>query len=147
MTQIVCPSCDATYQVPDAALAAGRRLRCAKCGHLWRAPGPAMAPDVGADPPAIPIDEAEPHAEAQAESAGESAADPEPARDIPPAAEADPLHIAAPPRPAPGGMALRLAWVASLGAMLGGIGALYAWRGEVATAWPPFGHVVGWLGG
>lgn len=34
--RLVCPSCEATYEVPDAVLgAAPRRLKCAKCQQEW----------------------------------------------------------------------------------------------------------------
>lgn len=44
---ISCPSCSTNFAVPDAALgAAGRKLKCAKCGHKWHQMPP------GADDPA-----------------------------------------------------------------------------------------------
>ncbi len=33
--RIVCPTCEATYNVPDAALSPGRPVRCARCGNNW----------------------------------------------------------------------------------------------------------------
>lgn len=48
--RIVCPSCAATYDVPDAALAPGRPVRCTRCGTEWAplsAAPPALAPGAG----------------------------------------------------------------------------------------------------
>jgi len=34
---MICPNCQAGYQVPDHLLAGtGRRLRCARCAHEWQ---------------------------------------------------------------------------------------------------------------
>lgn len=61
--RIVCPACDAAYDVPDAMLAGGPRVvRCAKCGREWTpsaipgaAPGAAMgATSVAPLPPDEP---------------------------------------------------------------------------------------------
>jgi predicted Zn finger-like uncharacterized protein len=35
--RIRCPSCSATYEVPDAMLDPPRTVRCAKCAHDWTA--------------------------------------------------------------------------------------------------------------
>ncbi len=33
---VTCPECSAAFDVPDAVLGtAGRRVRCASCGHIW----------------------------------------------------------------------------------------------------------------
>ncbi len=56
--RLVCPSCAATYDVPDELLGSGpRRLRCARCAHEWtvdtqQMPPPAASPP--ADPPPRP---------------------------------------------------------------------------------------------
>lgn len=47
---IICPDCATRFEVPAAALpAAGRKVRCAQCGHVWRA-GPAADLDRPAPP-------------------------------------------------------------------------------------------------
>jgi len=54
---IACPACQTRFQVDDAALAggAGRRLRCASCGHLWSfASAPSVEPKAAAIEPAVP---------------------------------------------------------------------------------------------
>lgn len=45
--RIVCPSCSATYEVPDSLVTAGRVVRCARCGADWTplAAVPAMEPE------------------------------------------------------------------------------------------------------
>ncbi|MBY8976263.1 zinc-ribbon domain-containing protein [Rhodobacteraceae bacterium NNCM2] len=38
MVQIICPNCDAKYNVPEAALGPkGRKVSCANCGNAWHA--------------------------------------------------------------------------------------------------------------
>ena len=38
---LACPNCTARYRVEAAALgAAGRRVRCGRCGHVWHAEPP-----------------------------------------------------------------------------------------------------------
>jgi predicted Zn finger-like uncharacterized protein len=48
--KIVCPSCEATYEVPDAVVAARRPMRCARCGNNWVPAEGDAVPD--GDPPA-----------------------------------------------------------------------------------------------
>ncbi|MEM9097036.1 MAG: zinc-ribbon domain-containing protein [Pseudomonadota bacterium] len=45
MAQISCPTCDASYTVPDSAIGTkGRRVSCAKCGFEWHAMLPEPEP-------------------------------------------------------------------------------------------------------
>jgi predicted Zn finger-like uncharacterized protein len=64
---LTCPSCATRYEA-DAAkfLPAGRKVRCAKCGHTWHQPAPASGHEI-------------PAAEPAKESADAGAADPSPA--------------------------------------------------------------------
>ena len=54
---LTCPSCDTRYSVDGAKFpAAGRTVRCAKCGHSWHQPGegevvPEAAPEIPAEVP------------------------------------------------------------------------------------------------
>ncbi len=58
--KIVCPSCQAQYEVPEVVLTSRRKMRCARCAEEWvpadlRAPEPppmAEAPAAPADEPA-----------------------------------------------------------------------------------------------
>src|SRR5262249_11997962 len=46
--RIICPSCSATYDVPDSLVTPGRIVRCARCGQEW---SPVQAPP---EPPPAP---------------------------------------------------------------------------------------------
>lgn len=60
--RIVCPNCDAAYEVPQTMLAPDRPVRCARCGRDWApaaalpvAPSPIVPPPpASASPPAAP---------------------------------------------------------------------------------------------
>jgi predicted Zn finger-like uncharacterized protein len=66
---LTCPSCTTRYTVDEAQFpAAGRTVRCAKCGHSWHQagpepePAPAPEPEPVAEeaPAAIPVEETAP---------------------------------------------------------------------------------------
>lgn len=66
--QIVCPNCSARYLAPDDQIGPeGRRVRCAKCGHVWQS-----------DPPPLPDPEPEPEVEPPPDPEPEPPPDPEP---------------------------------------------------------------------
>ncbi|HEY1858393.1 zinc-ribbon domain-containing protein [Acidocella sp.] len=65
--RLTCPHCSTEYDIPDTALAAGRRLRCERCGHQWR--------------------------QEAAESAVPEPAAPEPQAFVPPEAPSRPDHV------------------------------------------------------
>lgn len=54
--KIVCPTCEATYEVPESVLASKRTVKCARCGNNW-VPGADWQP-AGEDaaPAAAPAD-------------------------------------------------------------------------------------------
>ena len=62
MIEIVCPSCQARYRLPEGAIGEnGRRVSCSACGHAWHAhPEPeeetlTLGPEAAAEPaPAAP---------------------------------------------------------------------------------------------
>lgn len=57
---LTCPQCETRYQADAAKFpAAGRSVRCAKCGNVWHQIGPAPEPDPDSEifveePPAPP---------------------------------------------------------------------------------------------
>ncbi|WP_165982330.1 zinc-ribbon domain-containing protein [Dankookia rubra] len=140
--RIICPACAAAYEVPDRLIGTGRSLRCKTCGHAWR-----VQPEDGAAGSPAPGSAAPPPAPSPAFAplAGLGAL-PDPPPQAPPPGLSG-LHRAPqlidPPLPQPpdgagrGDPALRLAWAASLLAVLGMGTALWLFRAEIVGAWPP----------
>ncbi len=124
--QVTCPTCSASYEVPDRLLSAGgRRLRCARCAGEFRAslPNPMPMPL-----PAAPI---------IVETAATGLRAPERTEQLP-VSEAGPMP---PPqhrlRATMQIVMVLLAWIASLG-MAGASGYLaISQRARVMTAWAP----------
>jgi predicted Zn finger-like uncharacterized protein len=70
---LTCPNCATRYSLPDVQLGpAGRKVKCAHCGHAWREMPPADSP-LAAAPPA-PAAEAPPAEDAPAPGAARRAA-------------------------------------------------------------------------
>lgn len=73
---LTCPQCATRYQVDGAKFpAAGRNVRCAKCGNVWHQLGPVPEPD-----PETELMVEEPPAAHQPEPAAEPAYEPAPAQ-------------------------------------------------------------------
>ena len=145
--RIDCPSCAASYDVPDAKLAGRKTVRCVRCGHQW-VPGPVLAP---ADPPPAAL----PHAAPWPDSEPSDSERPDPERPDPErggrgraqtAADASRSRLASPATPPTSRFGLRLAWAAS-GLMLAmALAVAFVWRAEVVRAWPPSLRVYAALG-
>jgi predicted Zn finger-like uncharacterized protein len=134
---LTCPDCTTRYQT-DAALFAppGRKVRCAKCGHVWQQEAPP--------------DEFE---------AGIEAAEPPPPRPMP-APEPTPRRTAyAPPQqemaeipeiplrsPWPRRIGLGAGWIGLVAIVLVIGGAATAYRQEIATLWPQAASLYARLG-
>ncbi|MCH8167325.1 MAG: zinc-ribbon domain-containing protein [Proteobacteria bacterium] len=79
MIEIVCPSCQARYQLPDGSIGPdGRKVSCSSCSHKWRANAEgavAAASTPVAEPKPEPVAEPkpEPVAEPEPETVAESA--------------------------------------------------------------------------
>lgn len=154
-----CPSCEAVYEIPDRLVgAAGRRLRCANCGHEWTlrqaaAPEPPPAPESAPPPPAAPQG---PMPVTPPPPAYTYAPTPEPPQAGPPPTRPmlrRPPQVIDPPLPPVddaagfrgrgGDLALKAAWVGSVLLVVFALVALWTFRHEIAAAWPPAARLVG----
>ncbi len=94
MIEIVCPSCQARYQLPDDSIGAeGRKVSCSSCSHKWRAHagGEAPAPAQSSPAPVAEVESepvSEPASVAAVEEPGNETAAPTPPPQ-PPAATGD----------------------------------------------------------
>ena len=152
--KIVCPSCAATYEVPESVVASKRAVRCARCGGDW-VPGAAEiseplsqaeAPDQSASPPEPapePVQEPTPEP-----LPAEEITAPEPVAVRPPpqtAAAAQWQGVAAaiaheaaskPPAP-PRAKPPIAAWFVSVALLAILFAAAIAFRTPIMRAWPP----------
>ncbi|ONG49023.1 hypothetical protein BKE38_21240 [Pseudoroseomonas deserti] len=135
--RIECPDCAAAYDVPEALVALGREVRCVRCAHAW-VPRPAAAPVATAA--GVP-------AEASMEAEGLPLRTEAPR--LPPASARVEEHLPAviPPPPRRSRAPVVLAWIASLLAVGGAGFALWHYRLDVVSAWPPSARLFGWISG
>lgn len=146
---LTCPQCATRYQT-DAALFAppGRKVKCAKCAHVWLQAAPPPEPDLEfaaeEPPPEHPVEEAPPQRAAYAPPREDYAPAREayaPARDHAPSVSA----------PAPG-----TPWSYRLGIAAGWLGlalivlvigwAATTYRQQIATLWPQSSSLYSALG-
>ena len=162
--RIVCPSCDATYDVPEAMLSGGpRKVRCARCANEWTPTAVTTAPlmfeaaedeeDPRLAPHAPEADATQAHGTAaQATAEPPARAEPRlnPLRsryDGAPREAATLMPEDAPPPPRARASAVAVvAWGLSLLVLAGLAGAALQWHDKVATAWPPSARVFAALG-
>lgn len=136
---IVCPSCQAEYNVPDALLGhRPRQVRCARCAMEWLPEELRVAPVEEIEIPiAVPV---------------ENAASPEPyvepAPPVSPSVQDEtrlPTTAGSGAR-AGGGVTLALAWLVSF-AVLGAAGwSAILWRDAISQAWPASQRLYQWVG-
>lgn len=131
--RIVCPSCAAAYEVPDARLLPGQPVRCARCGTNWSpvAESPPAAKPVQ-PPAASPLP---PPPSRPAASDAQIFSSPSPL------VAADPGKIGA-----AGGPAVLAGWVLSVAVILGVGWAAVTFRYDVMHAWPPSERLYSTLG-
>lgn len=139
--QIICPACDAIYEVPDSRLRPGLFLRCHRCQHEWPAVPPPQEAALAEPQPAAamatePTDAGPgPGDLAGAESAAMGAAT-RLGLTYPPG----PVLVERPRAANParrGGAGLMLAWIVSFALLAGAGWAAGVWHRQIVTAWPP----------
>lgn len=101
--RIICPSCQAAYEVPESLIGgAARKVRCARCGNEWVPTAEPATPDAPRKPPAVPAaaPQSPPQSAVGATPAGPPPGAPtaEPEPDLPPPPEV--LVTPAPSAPA-----------------------------------------------
>jgi predicted Zn finger-like uncharacterized protein len=146
---LTCPSCSTRYTVDAAKFpAAGRTVRCAKCGNSWHQPGPEPEPEPVPD---IFAAEASPVAPAPAASAPATPA-PEPEEIFAPAtgtrAYAPPAQL--PPERQRGQglqtLAVAAGWIGLIAVVLLIGYSAVRYRQDIATIWPQSAGVYSGLG-
>lgn len=132
--RIVCPSCAAAYELPDARLVPGQPVRCARCGTNWTPvaeaqPAPGFVQPVAANPLPLP-----------------------PSRTAAPEAQifSSPSPLAATLERgnagAAGGPAVLAGWVLSVAIILGLGWSAVTFRRDIMQAWPPSERLYSTLG-
>jgi predicted Zn finger-like uncharacterized protein len=144
---LTCPECATRYEIDSAKFpAAGRKVRCKKCEHVWFQAGEAGAIVPPEPEPIAP----EPEPVEEKPVAAALFVEPEPEPEEAPAyrgkVEADesvaptPVSTKKPARAKSGGwprtMALVLGWVALIGAILVIGWSIMSYREQIATSWP-----------
>ena len=130
--RIVCPSCTAAYEVPEARLLPGQSVRCARCGTNWAPMAEAQPAAAAPQPPAAPL------------PFPKSPPTPSDAQNFP-----TPPFAGALERPGgrfASGPAVLAGWVASIAAVIGLCWAAVTWRYDIMHAWPPSERLYSTLG-
>jgi predicted Zn finger-like uncharacterized protein len=130
--RVVCPSCDAAYDVPETVLTARPMMRCARCAHDFRPPGPPGAPPESAPPDDLPV---APWPAAR-EPSFAPAPDAEPGEWPMPAPPGNPPHQAELAPSAKRNQVLA-GWAASAVVIVLAISLGISYRRPVMHAWPP----------
>lgn len=134
--RIVCPSCTAAYEVPEARLLPGQPVRCARCGTNW---APLAGPQPTARPAAPQPSDAGPLPLPQAPST---------ASDTQPFLAPNPFAgtLERPGARFASGPAVLAGWVVSIAAVVGLCWAAVTWRYDIMHAWPPSERLYSTLG-
>lgn len=131
--RIVCPSCAAAYEVPDARLMPGKSVRCARCGTNWT-PAAELEPAAGLVQPLPP---ARPLVFPQSRPA---------ASDAQIFSAPNPLAATDRGRSLAGGPAVLASWVLSVALLLGLGWMAVTWRSDIMHVWPPSERLYSTLG-
>jgi predicted Zn finger-like uncharacterized protein len=147
---LTCPQCETRYQADASKFAPpGRKVRCAKCAHVWHQEAPAPEPEAGLETftpppepepaPPPPQMEPEPQRAAYAPVTEESVAVRAPAT---PAVEKRPK----PRSHAPQRIGMIVGWLALVGVILVVGWSALTYRQQVATVWPQAASLYSALG-
>lgn len=143
--RMVCPACSAAYEVPESLLIPGRVVRCARCANQWVPVAATQSPPPEPPPPRMSPTPAPPWTDAELIEEVEI----EPSHVVPPdtprftAMDRLALHRASVEgSPVP----LRVAWAASIVALLLLGAAAFIFHAEVAHVWPASQRVYQALG-
>jgi len=131
---LTCPECATRYQADAAQFQpSGRKVRCARCGHVWHQSAPLPEPEI-VIPEAEPVAAPEPAPPAKKAVVSSPAIVPTPAVAREPAAKAP----AAQPgrRRWPMRAALAAGWLMLIAAAGGIAWSLISFRTQIATLWP-----------
>lgn len=134
--RIVCPTCSASYEVPDQLMTGGRVVRCVRCSGEWTPVSPAEPPEPER-PPLI---------ESEAPPPPPSAPEPEDSRVIGEVRRSAMARLAAQPATRRPSFGLRLAWAGSIVVFILLIAMAFAWRSEIIALWPPSARAYSALG-
>ena len=147
---LTCPQCETRYQADASKFAPpGRKVRCAKCGHVWHqdAPEPETAPEAVAMPEPKPAPVPPSH-----EPVIESQPEPQRAAFAPPAIE-DVARVAPvvktrtkPRSQAPRNIGVAAGWIGLVVAILVIGWSALTYRQQIATVWPQAASLYSALG-
>jgi predicted Zn finger-like uncharacterized protein len=143
---LTCPSCDTRYSVDGAKfLAAGRTVRCAKCGHSWHQMGETAEPELPPEPVAA-APQAPPDPVPQPAAGDAPMSDPFPVNPSPTRAFA-PASIAPVPRtPLGPKLAVVAGWAGLIAVVLLIAVSAVRYRQDIAVIWPQSAGVYSSLG-
>ena len=133
--RVACPSCSTSYEIPADRLAAGKSVRCARCGASW-APIPL---DVGADetPTEPRIEPAPDPNQLGPNQLGPNQPDPNPVQAEPP----KPMAMESGASARPNTRLLLAAWIGSGVVLIVAVCAIVVWRKDLTRFWPPLGRL------
>lgn len=151
---ITCPECDTRYRADAAKFPpAGRKVKCAKCGHTWHQAAPPPEPVVEAEEQIVrsPTPAPDPPEPTEVEEAPRPSAfapdvHAETATHVPVITATPPVDRSAEPSLLAGRLGLVVGWGLLAGLVLIGAWAALTYRQEVATAWPQTASLYGALG-
>lgn len=136
--RIVCPSCAAAYDVPDARVIPGQPVGCARCGTNWKPVAAAQPAPKPFGPLLPPIDAGSPSASNPTPSPSETLLFP-PSGSYAQTFDRPNLSLTA-------DRAVLAGWIVSVAIVIGLCWAALTWRSEIMYAWPPSERLFSALG-